>query len=202
LGGRGIRRGGVDERHGCAGGLTLGWGVAGCSWIAESCETQATVELLSNGTARVSCATQDIGTGTYTVLSKVVAERRGLPNDRIEVVLGDTNLPPGPISGGSWATASVIPAVLDAIEKAQQTLFTIATSGPDAAFPNQKADALVLGDGRVRLKSGDAASGIAFGDILAKASVRGASGRGNRLGRLVRRIRSFQRTRLARNLRR
>jgi len=167
---------------GAQAGLTLGWGVAGCSWIAERCETQASVELLSSGTARVSCATQDIGTGTYTVLSKVVAERVGIPNDRVEVVLGDTNLPPGPISGGSWATASVIPAVLDAIDKAQQTLFTIATSGPDAAFPNQKADALVLGDGRVRLKSGDAASGIAFGDILAKASVRGASGQGKSAG--------------------
>ena len=167
---------------GAQAGLTLGWGVAGCSWIAERCDTQAAVELLSNGTARVSCATQDIGTGTYTVLSKVVAERVGIPNDRVEVVLGDTNLPPGPISGGSWATASLIPAVLDAIDKAQQTLFTIATSGPDAAFPNQKADALVLGDGRVRLKSGDAASGIAFGDILAKASVRGASGQGKSAG--------------------
>ena len=116
------------------GGLTLGWGVAGCSWIAESCETHATVELLSNGNARVSCATQDIGTGTYTVLSNIVAERTGLPNDRIEVVLGDTNLPPGPISGGSWATASVIPAVLDAANKAIGKLFAIATAGPDAVF--------------------------------------------------------------------
>jgi xanthine dehydrogenase YagR molybdenum-binding subunit len=167
---------------GAQAGLTLGWGVAGCSWIAERCETQASVELLSNGTARVSCATQDIGTGTYTVLSNVVAERVGIPNNRVEVVLGDTNLPPGPISGGSWATASVIPAVLDAIDKAQQVLFTIATSGPDAAFPNQKADALVLGGGRVRLKSGDAASGVAFGDILTKASVRAASGQGKSAG--------------------
>jgi len=87
---------------GAQAGLTLGWGVAGCSWIAERCDTQASVELLSNGTARVSCATQDIGTGTYTVLSNIVAERVGIPNDRVEVVLGDTNLPPGPISGGSW----------------------------------------------------------------------------------------------------
>jgi xanthine dehydrogenase YagR molybdenum-binding subunit len=158
-------------------GLTLGWGVAGCSWIAERTEAQAFVELLSDGTARVSCATQDIGTGTYTVLSSIVAERIGIPNDRVEVVLGDTNLPPGPISGGSWATASVIPAVLDAVDKAQQTLFSIATSGPDAAFPNQKADALVLANGRVHLKSSDA-SGIAFGDILSKASIRAASGQG------------------------
>jgi xanthine dehydrogenase YagR molybdenum-binding subunit len=163
-------------------GLTLGWGVAGASWIAERTEAQASVELLSNGTARVSSATQDIGTGTYTVLSNIVAERIGLPNDRIEVVLGDTNLPPGPISGGSWATASVIPAVLDAIDKAQQTLFAIATTGPDAAFPNQKADALALANGKVHLKSADASTGVPFGDILTKASIRAAAGQGKSAG--------------------
>jgi len=173
---------GSMKGSGAQAGLTLGWGVAGCSWIAERCDTQASVELLSNGTARVSCATQDIGTGTYTVLSNIVAERVGIPNDRVEVVLGDTNLPPGPISGGSWTTASVIPAVLDAVDKAQQALFTIAASGPDAAFPNQKPDALAITGGKVHLKSVDATSGIAFSDILSKASIRAASGQGKSAG--------------------
>jgi xanthine dehydrogenase YagR molybdenum-binding subunit len=163
-------------------GLTLGWGVASCSWIAERCDTQASVELLSNGTARVSCATQDIGTGTYTVLSNVVAEHTGLPNDRIEVILGDTNLPTGPISGGSWATASVIPAVLDASEKAQQTLFAIATSGPDASFPNQKPEALAMKNGRVYLKSAGEATAIPFAKILTKANIRAATGQGKSAG--------------------
>lgn len=163
-------------------GLTLGWGVAGCSWIAERCETSSSVELLSNGTARVSSATQDIGTGTYTVLSNILATKLGIPNSRIEVVLGDTNLPPGPISGGSWATASVIPSVLDSIDKAQQTLFSIATSGPTAAFPNQKPEALAFTNGRVHLKTADATAGIPFADILTKASVRAATGQGKSAG--------------------
>jgi xanthine dehydrogenase YagR molybdenum-binding subunit len=157
-------------------GLTLGWGIAGCSWIAERCETSSSVELLSSGTARVSCATQDIGTGTYTVLSNILATKLGIPNQRIEVVLGDTNLPAGPISGGSWATASVIPSVLDSINKAQQALFTIATDGPTASFPNQKPDALAFTSGRVHLKTSDAATGIPFADILNKASIRAATG--------------------------
>lgn len=163
-------------------GLTLGWGVAGCSWIAERCESNASVELLADGSARVSSATQDIGTGTYTVLSNIVAEKIGIPNERIEVVLGDTKLPAGPISGGSWATASVIPAVLDAVDKAQATLFAIATSGPDAAFPNQKPDALVLTNGVVHVKSASAASGVSFGEILTKANIRAATGVGTSSG--------------------
>jgi xanthine dehydrogenase YagR molybdenum-binding subunit len=163
-------------------GLTLGWGVAGCSWIAERIETSATVELLSNGNARVSCATQDIGTGTYTVLSNIVAERTGLANDQIEVVLGDTKLPAGPISGGSWATASVIPAVLDAVDKAEKTLFAIAVASPDSAFADKEPDALAFSEGRVHLKSSDAKSGVGFGDILTQANIRSATGQGKSAG--------------------
>src|SRR5262249_34017176 len=47
-------------------GLTLGWGMAGGSWIAARFASEANVELRDDGTARVACATQDIGTGTYT----------------------------------------------------------------------------------------------------------------------------------------
>jgi xanthine dehydrogenase YagR molybdenum-binding subunit len=163
-------------------GLTLGWGVAGCSWIAERCDTSAAVELLSNGNARVSCATQDIGTGTYTVLSNIVAERTGLANERIEVVLGDTKLPPGPISGGSWATASVIPAVLDAIDKAEKQMFAIAVSSPESGFADKDPDTLAFSEGRVHLKSSDAKSGVAFGEILTRANIRSATGQGKSAG--------------------
>src|SRR5438477_9224169 len=49
-------------------GLILGWGMAGCSWIATRVAAEANVELRDDGTARVACGTQDIGTGTYTIL--------------------------------------------------------------------------------------------------------------------------------------
>jgi xanthine dehydrogenase YagR molybdenum-binding subunit len=163
-------------------GLTLGWGVAGASWIAERMGSEAAVELRADGTARVSSATQDIGTGTYTVLSQIVSEKTGIPHEKIEVVLGDTALPPGPISGGSWATASVIPAVLEAIEKAQQTVFALATSGESAPFAGQKADALAFTNGRVHAKDKAPESGVTFDAILTKAGVRAASGQGKSEG--------------------
>src|SRR5213078_3712116 len=92
-------------------GLTLGWGMAGCSWIAARFPAEATVQLRDDGTVRVACGTQDIGTGTYTNLAQIASQKTGVPLDKIEVALGDTSLPPGPISGGSMATSSVIPAV-------------------------------------------------------------------------------------------
>jgi CO/xanthine dehydrogenase Mo-binding subunit len=50
-------------------GAIFGWGVAACSWLAFRFSAEVTVELKEDGTARAICATQDIGTGTYTVMS-------------------------------------------------------------------------------------------------------------------------------------
>ena len=60
-------------------GMTLGWGVAAGTWIAVRTEAEATVELLQNGTARVVCGTQDIGTGTYTAIAQMVSHEIGIP---------------------------------------------------------------------------------------------------------------------------
>jgi xanthine dehydrogenase YagR molybdenum-binding subunit len=163
-------------------GLILGWGVAGCSWIAERMGSEASVELRDDGSARVSCATQDIGTGTYTVLSQIVSDKTGIPHDKIEVVLGDTNLPPGPISGGSWATASVTPPVIEAIEKAQQTLFTIASQGKNPAFAGKKPEAMAFTDGCVHLKDKAPDTGVRFEQILTAGNLRAVSGSGKSEG--------------------
>jgi xanthine dehydrogenase YagR molybdenum-binding subunit len=159
-------------------GLTLGWGVAGCSWIAERTGCEAAIELRGDGTARISSATQDIGTGTYTVLSQIVSEKTGIPHHRIEVVLGDTSLPAGPISGGSWATASLIPAVVEAIEKAQQAIFTIATQTKTTPFAGLKPESLDFSDGRVHLKDKPPSTGVPFEEILSASNIRAAAGQG------------------------
>jgi xanthine dehydrogenase YagR molybdenum-binding subunit len=163
-------------------GLILGWGVAGCSWIAERMGSEASVELRDDGSARVSCATQDIGTGTYTVLSQIVSDKTGIPHDKIEVVLGDTRLPPGPISGGSWATASVTPPLIEAIEKAQKTLFTIAGQSKDPAFAGKKPEAMAFTDGCVHLKDKSPDTGVRFEQILTGSNLRAVSGSGKSEG--------------------
>src|SRR5438093_12349616 len=66
-------------------GLTLGWGMAGCAWIAARFSAEASVQLRDDGTARVACGTQDIGTGTYTILAQLASQKTGVPLDKIEV---------------------------------------------------------------------------------------------------------------------
>src|SRR5207249_5178731 len=58
-------------------GLTLGWGMAGCSWIAARFSAAASVQLRDDGTARIACATQDIGTGMHTILAQLASQKIG-----------------------------------------------------------------------------------------------------------------------------
>src|SRR5439155_5829347 len=130
-------------------GLILGWGMAGCAWIAARFAAAANVELRDDGTARVACATQDIGTGTYTNLAQLAAHKTGMPLENIEVALGDTSLPEGPLSGGSMATPSIVPAVFQAADNAMVSLQTIATTTPGSPFAQRKSEDLAFEVGRV-----------------------------------------------------
>jgi xanthine dehydrogenase YagR molybdenum-binding subunit len=164
-------------------GLTLGWGVAACSWLAARTETESTVELLQDGSARVACGTQDIGGGTYTVLAQVVSHETGIPVTKIDVVLGDSALPPGPISGGSWVTASVTPSVLEAAQNATKSVLLAAVKSEGSPFKDKKLDDLEFVDGTIRLK-GQSASAVPMSEILRIARVKSVSGSGKSQGTL------------------
>jgi xanthine dehydrogenase YagR molybdenum-binding subunit len=163
-------------------GLTLGWGVAGAAWIATRDSAAANVELRDDGSARVACGAQDIGTGTYTVLALLTADKTGVPVEKVEVVLGDTELPLGPVSGGSWATASVVPAVFAAADNAIKSLLQVATGTPGSPFENRKPDDLAFEGGRVFVKANGPGGGVPFADILKRANLRLISGSGRSEG--------------------
>jgi len=160
------------------GDLVLGWGVAVASWGASRGPSEANLNLRDDGTARVASATQDIGTGTYTILAQIVSDKTGLPIDKIEVVLGESILPPGPTSGGSTATATVIPSVADACAAAIKVLLTTATTAKSSPFAGQDPTTLKMSQGRVHKKDQPPASGIAFDAVLRMAGMASAYGEG------------------------
>jgi xanthine dehydrogenase YagR molybdenum-binding subunit len=162
-------------------GLTVGWGVAACAWLAARIDVEATVELRSDGTARVSCGTQDIGTGTYTVFAQLVSHVTGVPVNQVEVVLGESSLPPGPISGGSWVTSSVTPAVLEAAQNAGKTLISTAIKAKGSPFNGKNADDLELVEGFVRVK-GQPQGAVKMADVLSAAKIKAVSGKGKSTG--------------------
>jgi xanthine dehydrogenase YagR molybdenum-binding subunit len=159
-------------------GLTLGWGMAGCTWIAARFPAEASVQLRDDGTARVASATQDIGTGTYTILAQLTAQKTGIPLDKIEVSLGDTLLPEGPLSGGSLATGSLVPAVFSAADSAIGSLMMIAITTPGSPFENRNPADLGFEGGKIFVKADGSSKGVPFGDLLKRANVRLVTGGG------------------------
>jgi xanthine dehydrogenase YagR molybdenum-binding subunit len=159
-------------------GLTLGWGMAGAAWVSGRFAAAANVELRDDGTARVACGTQDIGTGTYTILAQLTSEKTGVPLDKVEVALGDTSLPEGPVSGGSFATGSVVPAVFAAADNAITSLLQVAAMTSGSPFEKRKPDELAFQAGRVFVKADGPGSGFPSADLLKRANLRLVSGSG------------------------
>jgi xanthine dehydrogenase YagR molybdenum-binding subunit len=160
------------------GDLILGWGVAAASWGAGRGNSAATFSFLDDGSARLSSATQDIGTGTYTVIAQIVSDKTGIPPAKVNVVLGDSSLPPGPMSGGSTATATVIPSVVDAINGAMHYLMVTATKTKGSPFADKDPSTLTMSKGRIHMKDQPASSGVPFQEILRKAQLAAATGEG------------------------
>ncbi len=160
------------------GDLILGWGLGGASWGAYRGGAQAVVSFHDDGTVRVSSATQDVGTGTYTIFAQVINDKTGLPLDRIQVVLGDTSLVPGPTSGGSVVTATVTPAIVDGVEKATQAMLTLASQAAGSPFQGKPITALALTDGMVHISTQPPASGQSFQSLLRLANAASVAGEG------------------------
>jgi len=162
-----------DPRNGAMqdGHEKIGYGMAACNWDAFRTPAEARVSLRADGTAYAICGVQDIGTGTYTIIAQVVSSLTGLPLDKIEVELGNSSFPPAPVSGGSWATASVLPAVAEATRQALTQLKAFATS-PRGAFAGAQADGLNVEQGS--LKSADKT--LTFSEVLKKQKLASADG--------------------------
>jgi xanthine dehydrogenase YagR molybdenum-binding subunit len=162
-------------------GFVLGWGMAGCSWIASRADASASVMINADGSVRVASGTQDIGTGTYTMLAQMVSELIGVGIEKVKVVIGDTSLPPGPFSGGSMATASLVPAVADASREAIAQLLKSASES-DTAFIKTDANELAFTQGRVHRKNESPDQGRRFEDVLSAARLGHVEGSGKAKG--------------------
>jgi xanthine dehydrogenase YagR molybdenum-binding subunit len=143
----------------------IGWGMATGIWEALQMETAVRIVLTANGHAEVMCAASDIGTGTYTIMAQVAADLLGLPLDNITVRLGDSTLPHAPVEGGSWIAASVAHAVAKTAAAVRQELLRLAKTMPKSPLAAATADDVVLADGRIVLKDGDA-DGVSIADTL------------------------------------
>jgi xanthine dehydrogenase YagR molybdenum-binding subunit len=95
----------------------------------------------------VKCGTQDIGTGSRTIVALVCAETLGIPMANVKPEIGDTALPAGGSSGGSTTAAGITPAIRLASAKALEALFVKV-----APVLGVAADTLEASNGRIQVK--------------------------------------------------
>ncbi|HSL24011.1 MAG TPA: xanthine dehydrogenase family protein molybdopterin-binding subunit [Vicinamibacterales bacterium] len=106
------------------GPIKRGLGCAANRWGGGgSPKTVGQVEVYPDGGALVRIGTQDIGTGTRTVLGLILAETFGLPLSAVKVEIGDSRYPFAPGSGGSVTIGSVSPVARASAEQALAALF-------------------------------------------------------------------------------
>ncbi len=94
----------------------IGWGCASAVYPTHIGASTGRVRLNSDGRAHVQIAAHEIGTGVMTVVAQIAAEHLGIPFDQVQVEVGDSNLPPSPVAGGSNQTASCCSVVAKACD--------------------------------------------------------------------------------------
>ena len=137
----------------------VGHGMATANYGAGRSPSSAIVRILPNGRVYAGIGTQDIGTGTYTILAQAAAQALNMDPSLVDVQLGDTSLPRSGGSGGSTTAASVCPAVYDAAIAAKQKLAELAVADPHSPFHGANANDLDTRDGQLYLRSTMASAG-------------------------------------------
>jgi xanthine dehydrogenase YagR molybdenum-binding subunit len=173
----GAERFGWSGRRGSAGSNTerssrhrfrRGRGMACLVWSAGGGPpAYATVRLNPDGTVEVLTGSQDLGTGSRTVLAQIAAEAIGARIGDVRTVLGDTErLPYTGNSWGSMTTASVGPAVRVAALEARARLLEAAAALLATPDGSPEPDELDARDSVLTLRGTDRA--ITFAEVGAK----------------------------------
>jgi xanthine dehydrogenase YagR molybdenum-binding subunit len=143
----------------------IGYGMATAIYPTNQQEATAKIEIKANGSATVSIAAHDLGTGAYTVLAQIASETLGIPVEQIQVKLGDTDLPPAPVAGGSQTTASAGCAVLAAAKKTLATLKERAVADEQSPLFQKKSKEVAVQDGRIFV-AGDPSTGESISQLI------------------------------------
>jgi xanthine dehydrogenase YagR molybdenum-binding subunit len=106
-----------------SGPIRRGVGVSLHTWGGGGHASNCACTIHPDGSVEVSIGSQDLGTGTRTVIGIVAAETVGLPLDAVKVNIGDSRYPPSGASGGSTTVGGVSSSTRAAVTNALNELF-------------------------------------------------------------------------------
>jgi xanthine dehydrogenase YagR molybdenum-binding subunit len=159
---QGAKAFGWDKRHVTGdptpGPIKNGFGVSAHQWGGGGRGGRAHCDITSDGSVVMKVGTQDLGTGTRTIVAMLTAETLGLPVSAVKPEIGDTMYPVCGASGGSTTAASISPAIRIAAGKALDQVFAKAASQLGVS-----PDMLVADEGRIHVK-GNTSKGMTWKD--------------------------------------
>jgi len=115
----------------------VGMGMATATYPARRQAAGATARLMADGTIDVRAGSQEIGCGTYTVMSQVAADALGVPVARVRFELGATDMPENPASVGSVTAASTGTAVHEVAAALKEKLIQLLPGGLAEHSPSE-----------------------------------------------------------------
>ncbi len=125
----------------------LGLGVGTWNGAGQSVGCRTTIH--PDGMVELEIGTQDLGTGTRTIVLMVAAETLGLPANAINLRIGDNRYPAGQASGGSTTVGGTSSATRKSAMNALAKLYETVAPALDST-----AEKLESVDGVVRVKGG------------------------------------------------
>jgi xanthine dehydrogenase YagR molybdenum-binding subunit len=151
------------------GNVLIGYGMASATYPTLRMPASASVRLTADASgavrALVQTASQDLGTGTYTVMTQLAADALGLSPAQVRFELGDSRMPPSPVSGGSMTAASTGSAVHQTCAAGRDKLVALAIADAASPLHGALAGAVSAADGRLFLTS-DSSKGETYAALL------------------------------------
>jgi xanthine dehydrogenase YagR molybdenum-binding subunit len=127
----------------------VGYGCATACYPSNIGPAACRVALTADAKAVVGLAGHEIGTGAYTTVAIVAARALGLPTAAVTVHMGDSDLPPIMIAGGSNNAASASLVIAKACEQLRDKISQAAVKDPRSHFYGLDPTTLQLRDLRL-----------------------------------------------------
>jgi xanthine dehydrogenase YagR molybdenum-binding subunit len=149
-------------RGSSTGTVKRGLGLSLHTWGGQGHSSNCQVKVHPDGTVEASLGSQDLGTGTRTVIAMVLAETFGLPIEAVTVKIGDSSYPQSGPSGGSTTVGGVSSSTRRAAQDALREVFAKVAPALGAA-----PESLVARDGRIQV-AGDASKSLPWKEAASR----------------------------------
>ncbi|MFQ5739090.1 MAG: xanthine dehydrogenase family protein molybdopterin-binding subunit [Acidobacteriota bacterium] len=150
------------RNRGGPGPVKKGLGLSLHTWGGRGHRSSCQVAVYPDGTVEAKLGSQDLGTGTRTVIGIVLAETFGLPLESVKVSIGDSRFPPSGPSGGSTTVGGVSSSTRRAAQDALAQV--LAKVAPELDVAPEELEAV---QGRVQVK-GEASRSLAWKEAAAR----------------------------------